>query len=66
MTKQQAREILYDFVEHAKCANHMPKQDASDIFDMCLGIEEEYEREAYDLVGQEVYPHIIEVVYSDW
>lgn len=43
----------------------MPKQDALDIFDMCLGIEEEYEREAYTLVP-EAYSHVVEIVYSSW
>ena len=64
MTKAQAREFLYDFVCSVQ-RRGVPKRDALDIFDLCFGMEEEYEREAYALVP-EAYPHIVEVVYSDW
>lgn len=64
MTKPEARKILHNFVISKKYAG-VDRASCQDFFDHCLGIEEDYEREAYSLVPDE-YQHVISVVYDKW
>lgn len=64
MTKPQARQFLFDFVQALQYKG-TPLSQIEDNFDLCLGLEDPYEAEAYALVP-EAYPHIIAVIYDTW